>query len=286
MSEIPRWVKISALSVAVFMSTGGLLFEYKRRQRKFRARQQWNSVGRDVVVLHQFPRNKNCINLSPYPIKLETYLRMNGISYVCDFEYYTGPKGKSPWITINGQDVADSQLALEHLARHFDIDMSKDLNLADRAVARAMRTMLEDHAYWSFLVQRWVYGRGKPVKALMAGESSGCLKSFMWDRILENVAKKMEKCALSQGMARHSRQDVLRFGQEDIQAISDFLGDKSYLMGGESPTEVDCTVFGFLYLRTVSQVGFETTFPNLSKYVERIINRYYPDLEQLLEQQK
>ncbi len=37
--------------------------------------------------------------------------------YVPDFEEYKSTKGKSPWITVNGIDVADSQLAIEYLIR-------------------------------------------------------------------------------------------------------------------------------------------------------------------------
>ena len=34
-----------------------------------------------VLVLHQFPRAKNCPSPSPYPLKVETFLRMNKLSY-------------------------------------------------------------------------------------------------------------------------------------------------------------------------------------------------------------
>ncbi|RXG57302.1 Failed axon connections, partial [Armadillidium vulgare] len=45
------------------------------------ARLEWDSAGQDVVVLHGFPRSKVCPNLSPYVLKLETYLRVAGIKY-------------------------------------------------------------------------------------------------------------------------------------------------------------------------------------------------------------
>ena len=43
------------------------------------------SVGKQenkpVIILHQFPRGKNAPSPSPYPIKVETFLRMNKIAY-------------------------------------------------------------------------------------------------------------------------------------------------------------------------------------------------------------
>jgi len=34
-----------------------------------------------VIVVHQFPRGKNCPSPSPFPLKVETFLRMNKIEY-------------------------------------------------------------------------------------------------------------------------------------------------------------------------------------------------------------
>ena len=42
--------------------------------------------------------------------------------------------------------------------------------------------------------------------------------------------------------------DVQRAGMEDLQAISTVLGDeKSYILG-DRPSDVDCTLFGFMCL--------------------------------------
>ena len=88
---------------------------------------KWNSVGKDVVILHQFPRARYCPSPSPYPLKLETFLRAHNIKYINDFSTPMSEKQKSPWITFNGQNVADSQLAMEFLAKHFDLDLNKGL---------------------------------------------------------------------------------------------------------------------------------------------------------------
>ena len=89
-----------------------------------KARQKWAKVGQDVVVLHQFPRPKTCLSLSPFPIKVETFLRITGIKYVNDFDFpYSPDTRKSPWITLNGEDISDSQIIVETLARKFGKDL-------------------------------------------------------------------------------------------------------------------------------------------------------------------
>ena len=40
---------------------------------------KWNAAGKDVVVLHMFKRALYAPNISMYPMKLETWLRMKGI---------------------------------------------------------------------------------------------------------------------------------------------------------------------------------------------------------------
>ncbi len=49
--------------------------------------------------------------------------RMHNIKYVNDFDEPMSTKQKSPWITFNGEDVADSQLAMEFLARKLNLGM-------------------------------------------------------------------------------------------------------------------------------------------------------------------
>lgn len=82
---------------------------------KAERREAWNKAGKDVVVLHQMDRSRLCPNPSPFPLKFETYLRMANIEYISDFTEPMSTKHKTPWMTINGKDVADSQIGLEYL---------------------------------------------------------------------------------------------------------------------------------------------------------------------------
>ena len=151
----PR-TKVTKFGVFAVVTISGTwkFWTYIKKREFTKSRQKWNSVGKDVVVLHSFPRGNSCLSLTPFPLKLETYLRMNNIKYVTEFKHFIGPKGKTPWITLNGTDIADSQLALEHLAQHFQIDMSHFLNKDERAISRAMRILMEDHLYWWAVVEK------------------------------------------------------------------------------------------------------------------------------------
>ena len=58
-------------------------------------------------------------------------------------------KGKTPWMTLNGEEVADSQFCIDLLRRKFEKDMSSHLSPEERATAQAYRLMMEEHFYWS-----------------------------------------------------------------------------------------------------------------------------------------
>lgn len=64
-------------------------------------------------------------------MKLETFLRLAEVPYRSDFQYYMSAKGKCPWITMNGEDVADSELAMRHVARVTGRD--PDSSLSEKA---------------------------------------------------------------------------------------------------------------------------------------------------------
>lgn len=69
-------------------------------------------------------------------------------NFQSDFEVPVGPKGKSPWITLNNVDIADSQICIEMLASKFHKDFSSHLSEEEKAVSRAMLIMTEEHLYW------------------------------------------------------------------------------------------------------------------------------------------
>ena len=104
---------------------------------------------------------------------------------------------------------------------------------------------------------------------------------------LRRASKKFENQAYQQGMGRHSIEEVNTMGMDDLQALSDFLGDKKYLMG-DKPTEVDCSMFGLLVISFYAPITSDSTeqvlkdFPRLRLYVERMKAEFFPDWSRLL----
>ena len=53
-----------------------------------------------------------------------------------------------PWITLNGQDMGDSQLIMEFLGKRYGKDFSSHLSPEEQAIAMSMRIMAEEHLVW------------------------------------------------------------------------------------------------------------------------------------------
>ncbi len=73
------------VAAAVAVTSAGVyaaktVAERQKSAKLAEARQKWESVGENVVVLHHFRRPSSAPSFSPFNIKLETYLRMAGMT--------------------------------------------------------------------------------------------------------------------------------------------------------------------------------------------------------------
>merc|ERR1712071_89950 len=243
-------------------------------------RKKWNAVSKNVVLLHQPIRGKFTPSISPFPLKLETYLRLSNIPYENDFEVPMSPTGKTPWITLNGEDFYDSQLILEMLAKKFHKDFSTHLSQEECAVARALQIMMEEHFYWAAVLWRWVYTGGRSIPDI--GEAKLLLGLFAM------VSKMMKRAAYGQGMGRHTKAEVVEMGLKDLRSLSSFLGVKPYFMGDKA-TEVDCAMFGILaeVVWNSPQSPFEELVNseciNLKEFCLRMKETFWPDWDRCLQ---
>jgi Glutathione S-transferase N-terminal domain len=93
---------------------------------------------------------------SPFVIKLETRLRLDGIKYATAAGSMSdAPRGKFPYVTIlRGDDsgpvsLADSTLIIQRLAADGTLrDLNASLSPEDRARDLALRALFEDRLYF------------------------------------------------------------------------------------------------------------------------------------------
>ena len=115
----------------------------RRRRREELLVPDWSP---DVVYLAQFPPSPRVRSISPFSLKLETWLRLAHIPYK---NIYTRTFSKTshtiPYIELNGRQMADSNRIIETLRSHFQPEVDQDLTDEQIAAAHVTTSMIENH---------------------------------------------------------------------------------------------------------------------------------------------
>jgi glutathione S-transferase len=232
-----------------------------------------------MITLYQGPAAWGIANISPFCLKLESYLRMTKVPYTANSGGFNkAPKGKIPFIEEDGKLLGDSQLIIEHLKRKHGDVLDAKLSAEQVATGHAVRRMLEESTYWHIAYVRYsredAWKAYRPIFEAMFPPVVGKVVPLMIRRgILQSLR--------AQGLGRHRPEEVLEMGKEDICTVAALLGDKPFLLG-EQPSSFDATVYAFL----ASILSFPVDSPfrsfvreqqNLVRYVERFHQRFFGD---------
>src|SRR5687767_760457 len=109
------------------------------------------------ILLYQPPGAWGLPSVSPFCLKLETWLRMAELPFEVGSPSPTGaPKGKFPYVEVNGETIADSHHIIERLTRDRGVTLDEGLSPADAARGWALRRMLEEGTYFILVYERWL----------------------------------------------------------------------------------------------------------------------------------
>ena len=215
----------------------------------------------------------------PFPLKLCTWLRMAKIDHevVVENDPRKGPKGKSPWIELDGVPMGDSSIIIAHLSERFGVDLDAQVSEIDKARALAVQRMLEEHYHQAFEHQLFL-GRGG--KERLDEFMTTMPPVIRW--IIPRVMLKQLRAQLhARGLGRHDEAEILAQGKADLDALSRMLGDGPFFFG-DRPSSIDACIFGFLGV-TVYVNGdnplftYAASLPNLMKYCERMRSQFFPE---------
>merc|ERR1711936_1350474 len=212
---------------------------------------------RDVVYLCQFPLCPSVRSISPFALKLETWLRVNKIKYENIFSMKFHPKtGLIPYIELNGESFSDSNLIIEKLKKKFALaPVDPGLTKEQLAMSHAATSMVEN--FWA---------RFQPFATKLRNHFSG--------------------------LGREENSTVWHLASRGLAALSAWLGEKEYFHGGSTPSTIDCVIFGHLAQFLYIDIGFpqrtflESECRNLVDLVTRMKDKYWADWDQSIEASK
>jgi glutathione S-transferase len=232
-----------------------------------------------MITLYGFGAGFGLPEISPFVTKTEVQLKMAGLAYRKQRAMPpASPKGQLPYIDDDGQGVADSTFIRAHIERKYGFDFDLGLDRPARAQAWAFERMIESHVYWALVGARWVdpenFAKGPAHFFDGAPEDRR-------EKLREDAQFRVAENYLLSGLGRHAPDDDVELAARSLLALSVQLGDKPYLMG-EKPCGTDATAFGALsgILTPFFDSKLRTRaaeFENLTAYVERMMQQYYPD---------
>ncbi|GMR45776.1 hypothetical protein PMAYCL1PPCAC_15971, partial [Pristionchus mayeri] len=242
---------------------------------------QQKDFKKDVVYFFQFPGSPTASSSSPFCIKIESFLRLHNIK----FERHNtlsgrGRNGKVPFIELNGEQHADSQIIIRRLTQIFNLKTYPDEQTA--ALGHAVDRLLDNHTFNLFSMSK--HKAAPKVIEFIAGVNN---VPALFVPILSKLGgawlakTTMERATTSIGtFPEHEYNELLR---NDLVQLQTILGKKKFMLG-EEPTTVDCTAlgqFGFAYF-AIPAARFclhdlleSSEFAPLREYLERVKTRIF-----------
>src|SRR5229473_2190392 len=171
-----------------------------------------------VMTLHRFgifdpDVARRVPTLSPFSAKLTAHLRFQGIPFEPVAEQGVGnaPRGKVPFITVDGVKVADSDLVIGFLKTAFP-DPDAGLSDHQRAVGHLVQRTLEDNLYWIALIYEFYDQEGSDwfFEHAFGGIGPG----------LQGLRDDMEDRTYKQGIARYTPDEIVDKASKDLAAVA------------------------------------------------------------------
>lgn len=252
------------------------------------------------VILHTFPPVSKAYSITPFGIKVESWLRVKGIDYDIVYTSAFGPKKKIPYIHLvtTSEDcqedsdvevIGDSNCIIQRLENEFNIK-KEDLSKEQSAIALAVTRMLEEHTtqitfYYRYCLEMDDFMSSLDIRnRLFSGEESG-MGAFVAKMFGKGMQKGFQKKMKMRGLLGHTDEELWEFSKQDLKAVSDLLGDKQYFFGGSKATTIDCTMFAHLsqimYIPLTNPFPqrsyIENECPNLVEFMNRFKATYWND---------
>ena len=227
-----------------------------------------------------FPAAWGLPTTGPFALKLEAWLRLAEIPYerVVEGDPRKGPKGKNPWIELDGARMGDSGLIIERLASRSGRDLDDWLDHEQRAVALAVTRMVEEHLHQVLEYELFVHDEGFAAMRRLIAEMAPKLVASL---VAKSMRKHFKSQLFARGIGRHDPAEIAKQGRADLDAVAAVLGDRRWLFG-DRPTVADCAVFGQLAPLVFAPFDapvarYAKNHPALSAYCKRIRDDLFAD---------
>ncbi|KAK4203066.1 putative glutathione S-transferase [Triangularia verruculosa] len=259
-----------------------------------------------ITVYRNFPSTPNH-TWSPFVNKLETRLRLSSLPYTtASGSLSHSPNSKIPYISYQPSPtsppelLSDSTLITRRLiSDNLLPDLNSSLSPAEKALDLSIRALVEDKLQFFNTREQWV-DNYLPMREGVLGSGGAGLPWVMQWVIGGKIYRDIIRTLYGQGTGRYASREVAMLKEEVWESINALLlegktktlarregesGEPFWILGGEGPTEADCTVYGMIVGRLMCSTAAPETgtlvrsYPVVVDYARRIHAKYFSDYD-------
>lgn len=196
------------------------------------------------VTLYQFPGAYGLVSLSPFCTKLDAYLRLAGIDHESKLgDPRRAPKGKLPYVRLDGDLIGDSGFIIERLQERFGDRLDAALSPRQHALGHLAQRCAEEHLYWGLLQARWDDDRSW--NGGYRDTIAGLIPKPLGGVVAPLIRRSVRKSLHAHGLGRHTPVEIAATCARDLDAFVGLLEDTAFLVS-DAPTRYDCSVYAML----------------------------------------
>lgn len=197
-----------------------------------------------MLILRALPGGDGLPSQSPFVLKSMGWLAVLGLDWQADYkaDIRRQPNGKLPVLVDGDRIIPDSDAIAEYLQDKAGRHLDDGLSARDRALSQALIRMVEEHAYFIGVWNRWSVDENfAPVRTTIARAVPFPLSRLLPGIIRRSVLKQVR----AQGIGRMD--DGLRQARfaADLDAVEAVLGSGPWLFG-DQPRAADLSVAAVL----------------------------------------
>ena len=125
------WVTILLFVIGIYY------FKFRTKQKLIKLQKPFPQ--KDTVYLVQFPPSPKIRSISPFSLKLETYLRLKKVNYEPIYSLKFSEKGQIPYIELNGEQIADSNVIIKVLQERGIVEKDPQISEDQRAISHLIQ---------------------------------------------------------------------------------------------------------------------------------------------------
>ncbi len=212
-------------------------------------------------------------NVSPFCLKIEMLLETLDVPYRLEEESdpRKAPKGKLPYLIVDGEKLPDSELIVEYLDKLTQGKVYAGMTAEERARGVALTRLAEDHLYWMMVASRWLDDAWFPHVV----DGFFHIAPALVRPLVANLARRQVRQTYNlHGLGRHTQEEQNGFARRDLQALNDAVPEDGFLYGA-TPNVFDFTIAAMMAgiydhqpASWITHIANE--FGNLKAYTERV----------------